>query len=396
MRFTYSSGQRETTTLHHLCIPAPCFWFLSFMLCPRHGPHMLCQQTMLPRVPDGDEWNMNNHPSRYSFTAPPPAPPLGVPEDDTYSVPPPPPVPKPGYTEYEGSFDPHSTNSTRSQPFMHSYQAWHGDREFVAHRGPFAEGNADPFSSMPATGNTDHRYAARPPGLVWFPETSTRGYSDGRPAFRPDNWDSAYSAGETTPGLYRPEMRNSDTPSFEGGTSIIPAAPFTMKRSKAKINTMLRKQICLYSASHPNLRQTDIAVAFNIERSTVSKILKQKRRWLDTTSGSIEKNTSDQTGSQVASKNDTGPSHDSHQPAASVDTPSVLGQVPDISDKQPSVLGRPPGSLTPRITGKQPSVLGRPPSPGKDVSVAENSSTLRSAEGITEASAPSPTSSGRS
>lgn len=38
--------------------------------------------------------------------------------------------------------------------------------------------------------------------------------------------------------------------------------------------------ICQYQMEHPKMRQEDIAKAFHIERSTVSKILKQKEKWL--------------------------------------------------------------------------------------------------------------------
>lgn len=61
---------------------------------------------------------------------------------------------------------------------------------------------------------------------------------------------------------------------------MIPSAPLNKKRPKARIDGAARKRICQYAQLHPDLRQADIAAVFNVERSTVSKILKQKVQWL--------------------------------------------------------------------------------------------------------------------
>ncbi|KAG6890786.1 hypothetical protein C0995_003216 [Termitomyces sp. Mi166 len=42
-----------------------------------------------------------------------------------------------------------------------------------------------------------------------------------------------------------------------------------------------RKAICLYHQEHPQERQEDIGKEFDVERSTISKILKQKAKWLN-------------------------------------------------------------------------------------------------------------------
>ena len=41
----------------------------------------------------------------------------------------------------------------------------------------------------------------------------------------------------------------------------------------------------MYSQKHPNARQEDIAAAYGVERSTVSKILKHKTKWLAISEG---------------------------------------------------------------------------------------------------------------
>ncbi|KAG5351684.1 hypothetical protein C0989_005277 [Termitomyces sp. Mn162] len=42
-----------------------------------------------------------------------------------------------------------------------------------------------------------------------------------------------------------------------------------------------RKAICLYHQEHPQERQEDIGKEFDVERSTISKILKQRAKWLN-------------------------------------------------------------------------------------------------------------------
>lgn len=44
---------------------------------------------------------------------------------------------------------------------------------------------------------------------------------------------------------------------------------------------MDRKEICNYHLLNPNARQEDIGGYFGVERSTISKILKDKERWLN-------------------------------------------------------------------------------------------------------------------
>lgn len=58
-----------------------------------------------------------------------------------------------------------------------------------------------------------------------------------------------------------------------------PVVPRTPHR-KQKLANSDRKAICLYAKQHPSARQEDIAARYNVERSTISKILKNKERWL--------------------------------------------------------------------------------------------------------------------
>ncbi|KAF8908925.1 hypothetical protein CPB84DRAFT_1766370 [Gymnopilus junonius] len=53
-----------------------------------------------------------------------------------------------------------------------------------------------------------------------------------------------------------------------------------LKQPKQRLRDSDRRNICLYHLDHPNARQEDIGAAFNVERSTISKILKSKDKWL--------------------------------------------------------------------------------------------------------------------
>ena len=65
------------------------------------------------------------------------------------------------------------------------------------------------------------------------------------------------------------------------GEASSPTRPKKRERHhKHKLCDQDRKGICLYHLKHPNARQEDIGTVFGVERSTISKILKDKDRWL--------------------------------------------------------------------------------------------------------------------
>lgn len=50
---------------------------------------------------------------------------------------------------------------------------------------------------------------------------------------------------------------------------------------KHRLRDLDRKMICQYHLDNPNARQEDIGSHFGVERSTISKILKEKDKWLN-------------------------------------------------------------------------------------------------------------------
>lgn len=59
----------------------------------------------------------------------------------------------------------------------------------------------------------------------------------------------------------------------------ISSFPTTSKPKKRLVNRE-RKEICQFYIDNPTVRQEDIAARWGVERSTVSKILKHKNKWL--------------------------------------------------------------------------------------------------------------------
>jgi len=58
-------------------------------------------------------------------------------------------------------------------------------------------------------------------------------------------------------------------------------------RKKSKLSHSDRKAICEYHVSNPKLKQDIIAHQFGVERSTVSKVLRQKEKWLSIMPASV-------------------------------------------------------------------------------------------------------------
>ncbi|EPQ50994.1 CenpB-DNA-bind-domain-containing protein [Gloeophyllum trabeum ATCC 11539] len=52
------------------------------------------------------------------------------------------------------------------------------------------------------------------------------------------------------------------------------------KHRKQRLFNVDRRAICVYATENPHLRQEDIAAQYGVERSTISKILKNKTRWM--------------------------------------------------------------------------------------------------------------------
>lgn len=89
--------------------------------------------------------------------------------------------------------------------------------------------------------------------------------------------------------IHDPSMSNALLPhqAFDvglGGDGIAPSSGPRRSR-KSRLYNLDRKAICCYARDHPDSRQEEIANRYGVERSTISKILKQKEKWLNMPEG---------------------------------------------------------------------------------------------------------------
>ena len=72
----------------------------------------------------------------------------------------------------------------------------------------------------------------------------------------------------------------SSVTTFSSSSSGLPAPLPRRSKKKKRVSSTDKMLICRLHEENPDLRQQDIADQFKVERSTVSKILKEKDRWL--------------------------------------------------------------------------------------------------------------------
>jgi hypothetical protein len=97
-----------------------------------------------------------------------------------------------------------------------------------------------------------------------------------------------------------PSMLTTQSPFHENGmppapvpTSVSPSAPMPVRKSSTGGSTPRRtltdedrRNMCLYHEENKTAKQTDIGALFGVERSTVSKVLRQKEKYLNPDDGS--------------------------------------------------------------------------------------------------------------
>lgn len=161
-------------------------------------------------------------------------------------------------------------------------------------RGPFGEHTDAPSSAVIADGQY-----SRPTGV--FPLTpvstsytfypshsrSASGSGSGSGSGSTDNARSASPALSVASALTSVSSSTSvqkytDNHPHSTGHTVSGAAPVAPrpKHRKQRLYNVDRKKICVYHRDHPNVKQEEIARLFGVERSTISKILKQKMKWL--------------------------------------------------------------------------------------------------------------------
>ena len=109
------------------------------------------------------------------------------------------------------------------------------------------------------------------------PLGSARINPDGSFTSQETSFDSLSNAASGS--FSRASSTSEDVFSYDMG-SLGLARSLRMSKQKKKLRNIDRKRICDFSVANPTVKQDAIASEFGIERSTVSKILKQKEKWL--------------------------------------------------------------------------------------------------------------------
>jgi CENP-B N-terminal DNA-binding domain len=128
-----------------------------------------------------------------------------------------------------------------------------------------------------------------------MPHDSPSGYGASRP-YPQSNTHTFHARSDSTsnstsnPRSVSPALSvaSADTSISEASKSPRALPPLPMspalerhKSRKQRLFNVDRKAICQYHLENPNARQEDIATRYGVERSTISKILKNKTKWMN-------------------------------------------------------------------------------------------------------------------
>ncbi|CAE7217975.1 unnamed protein product [Rhizoctonia solani] len=89
---------------------------------------------------------------------------------------------------------------------------------------------------------------------------------------------SVHQSSPLAPGTHLSAARSSAGASRSDNSHA--ASPIRRRANKQRLDDARRKEICSYARDRPKARQEDIAIKYGVERSTISKILKHKDKWL--------------------------------------------------------------------------------------------------------------------
>ncbi|VDB91898.1 unnamed protein product [Peniophora sp. CBMAI 1063] len=85
----------------------------------------------------------------------------------------------------------------------------------------------------------------------------------------------------TLPGSSSTDASLNNTPGPAGNlSSARDTIAVDATKKKSRLTNLDRRDICIYQRDTPGVRQEDIAQKWGVERSTISKVLKEKNKWL--------------------------------------------------------------------------------------------------------------------
>ncbi|KAJ3553664.1 hypothetical protein NM688_g3488 [Phlebia brevispora] len=95
-----------------------------------------------------------------------------------------------------------------------------------------------------------------------------------------DTWSPFRALDSSTRPLARGTSPTSTSTSTISSASNFNNSSSSTVRRKKRVSSTDKADICRMHENEPELRQQDIAARYHVERSTISKILKEKERWL--------------------------------------------------------------------------------------------------------------------
>ncbi|KPI36742.1 uncharacterized protein AB675_11792 [Cyphellophora attinorum] len=140
-----------------------------------------------------------------------------------------------------------------------------------------------PPASLPGSLEPACRIARPPPYAAGVPQMPP-------PLITSHNvlWPSMIASGAHPsgghPGSYQPPVLAAapiHTPLSAGTISDVTPTSAKSNTSRRKLTDEERRQMCLEAEQNPSMKQTQIGAKFNVERSTVSKILRQKDKYIN-------------------------------------------------------------------------------------------------------------------
>ena len=124
-------------------------------------------------------------------------------------------------------------------------------------------------TNTPENGDTPPRYDLDPPYDQLLPS-----------AQRPRTGSPAASTSSNAASSSRAHQSEPLTGYTQLAETMRVPPPPKEKHRKQRLYTIDRRNICIYARDNPTKTQSEVAKEFYVDRSTVSKILKEKERWL--------------------------------------------------------------------------------------------------------------------
>ncbi|RPD62767.1 CenpB-DNA-bind-domain-containing protein [Lentinus tigrinus ALCF2SS1-6] len=174
-------------------------------------------------------------------------------------------------------------NHPQNSPFIPHPQ--HGSRPQTPTHQPVYQLSETPGQPSMSTPDAYHHrmdsISRVPEWRGFFPPQSSRSASGSTTSGTSANSNPRSASPALSVASALTSVSSASAPNSLAATSfVVQGAPRREPTKKKRLWNTDRRDICKYAEANPGVKQEDIAAHFGVERSTVSKILKQKARWL--------------------------------------------------------------------------------------------------------------------